>query len=143
MLSEMSWSRVVWFEPEREQTFSDAVPTCWIVNGSLYWPNTSNYNSLYKSQASPNLDTWKQFSILKIKQRSNSLAEAKACADSSDSQTDEVVTVRRSRGSHDTFYGYDQLDSSSDEAINSQCKTLFVDFIKLFIRTLWPAIPHV
>lgn len=65
----MSWSRVVWIEPDGDDEFVEyeqTIPTNWIVGKKVYWPNSMNVKRAYKTMESPG-PNWNIFKLVKIK----------------------------------------------------------------------------
>ena len=59
----MAWCRAVWLENEVEE--DGVVPTCWVDNSVVYWPN-KNALSAARNLTPPD-ETWLKFPMLKIK----------------------------------------------------------------------------
>ena len=73
---------------ELEKTFTGVVPTCWIIDGSLYWPPMSKASAFLKRKEPPNIKTWSKFKVIKEKLRTDDFKEAQNMLDTSAVETD-------------------------------------------------------
>ena len=65
----MAWTRAVWNEVDKDgmgEVFEQNVPSNWIINKSLHWPNHLNVKRSFKKQEDPTAE-WHKFKLIKVK----------------------------------------------------------------------------
>ena len=65
----MAWARAVWNEVDKDgmgEVFEQTVPSNWIINKTLHWPNHLNVKRSFKNQEDPTSE-WHQFKLIKVK----------------------------------------------------------------------------
>ena len=66
----MAWARAVWNEVDKDgmgKVFQQSVPSNWIINKTLHWPNHFNVKRSFKNQEDPTSE-WHKFKLIKVKE---------------------------------------------------------------------------
>ena len=64
----MVWARTVWNEVDKdgmEKVFEQTVPSNWITNKTLHWPNHLSIKRSFKNQEAPTAK-WYTFELIKV-----------------------------------------------------------------------------
>ncbi|XP_033758976.1 uncharacterized protein LOC117341225 [Pecten maximus] len=87
----MTWVRAIWLEDGTEE--EGTVPSTWIRDNYVMWPNTTNALKYMISGKVPTT-TWRMFTLVKEKLRSESREECEACTITTSAETeDEDIDV--------------------------------------------------
>ena len=114
----MAYTRCVWFEVETEKTFSGPVPSCWIIDGNLYWPPSNKAAAFFKRKEMPNVATWSKFKVIKEKLLTDDFKLARDEPDTSATETDFNDDEKEKRDHKPTsnadFVLFDDCEIDSD-----------------------------
>ena len=114
----MAYTRAVWYEDLSEQVFSGVVLSKWIIDNNVYWPPKGKDKVYFDRKEEVNLKTWRKFSLIKMKLRTDDPKAAQDVADTSeapasDDELGDSVRQRKEVQSND-FVRLDDYESPGE-----------------------------
>lgn len=118
VIGAMAYARTVWYEPKLERTFSDVIPSNWIIDETVYWPSSSFFAKYFKNKADPDINKWAKFKLLKIKMKSNNYEELKLLPDTDvtadEEQTQQIFNEEKPPARDASYIHWDDIDDGSE-----------------------------